>query len=123
MEEKIKRYMNELDLSYEEAKQLYLDDMEVDKMSMGEVNSDLTDEQKKAVKTLKNSDSHARTKRQAPTRQEDTEKINIISLLSDFLKEESMESVQIVNKSKLITFTLNGNNYKLDLIKQRKPKA
>jgi hypothetical protein len=33
------------------------------------------------------------------------------------------ENVEIVNKGKLITFTIGDNNFKLDLIQTRKPKT
>lgn len=51
----------------------------------------------------------------------DFDKVEIISKLADFLNTE-VENVKITNESKLIEFDFNENHYKLDLIRQRKPK-
>lgn len=45
-------------------------------------------------------------------------KINIISELAEYLKTK-YENVDITNESKLITFTVNNEQYKLDLTKTR----
>lgn len=108
----------------QEAKELIAYDEEIDKMtSIKEINSDLSQEQQKAVKQMKNVDTHERTKRERSERQEDTEKINLVKGLADFLeKDNQIEKVEIANKSKLILFQIGKNTYKLDLIRQRKPK-
>lgn len=45
-------------------------------------------------------------------------KISIVSDLAEYLKTK-YENVDITNESKLITFTVNGEQYKLDLTKTR----
>ena len=46
-----------------------------------------------------------------------TDKEGIAKLLEDMATD-----VEIVNKSKLVTFKMGGDTYKLDLIRQRQPK-
>ena len=52
----------------------------------------------------------------------DDTKISIIDTLSTFLSA-NYENVTVENVGKLITFTVNGEKYKLDLTKTRVPKA
>lgn len=54
-------------------------------------------------------------------RKPDKEKEYLIKLLEDALNNEGIAATAI-NKSKLIQFELNGNHYKVDLIRQRPPK-
>ena len=54
-------------------------------------------------------------------RKADETKESIIASLAEFLAE-IVENVQVVNVGKLIEFDLKSEHYKLDLIRQRKPK-
>lgn len=54
-------------------------------------------------------------------RKPDEEKEYLIKLIEDALNNEGIAATA-VNKSKLIQFELNGNHYKVDLIRQRPPK-
>ena len=54
-------------------------------------------------------------------RKADETKESIIASLAECLAE-IVENVQVVNVGKLIEFDLKGEHYKLDLIRQRKPK-
>ena len=51
----------------------------------------------------------------------DEDKVSLIKQVSEIL-EGSVENLQITNVTKIIEFDYNGSHYKLDLIKQRKPK-
>lgn len=53
----------------------------------------------------------------------DPTKEGIISAIAEMLPSLNAENVVIVNKGKLITFTIGTDNYKLDLIRQRSPKT
>ena len=53
----------------------------------------------------------------------DPTKEGIISAIAELLPTLEAENVVIANKGKLITFTIGGDNYKLDLIRQRPPKT
>jgi hypothetical protein len=54
-------------------------------------------------------------------RKADETKESIIASLAECLAE-IVENVQVINVGKLIEFDLKGEHYKLDLIRQRKPK-
>lgn len=54
-------------------------------------------------------------------RKADETKESIIASLAECLAE-IVENVQVVNVGKIIEFDLKGEHYKLDLIRQRKPK-
>jgi molecular chaperone GrpE (heat shock protein) len=55
-------------------------------------------------------------------RKTDETKESLISGLADYLAE-IVDNVQITNIGKIIEFDLKGEHYKLDLIRQRKPKS
>lgn len=59
--------------------------------------------------------------RKKPERKPDPTKESIISTLAESLAD-MVENVKIVNIGKLIEFDFQGEHYKLDLIRQRKPK-
>lgn len=54
-------------------------------------------------------------------RKPDLNKEEIITAVAETL-QNLVENVEITNKSKLVEFDFKGEHYKLDLIKQRKPK-
>ena len=48
----------------------------------------------------------------------------IVGVVAEFLEDiVGKDNVNIENKAKLIVFTYNGNEYKLDLVQKRPPKA
>ena len=55
-------------------------------------------------------------------RKTDETKESLISGLAEYLKT-LVDNVQITNIGKIIEFDLNNEHYKLDLIRQRKPKS
>lgn len=112
----IEKSMKILDISKEEAVQLWLED------------NDYCENEEVEALTKKAKDNHAvqhsakSTKPRSSTKRErkpDLEKEEIIHKLAEFLTKENFESVKITNKSKLIEFKIGENHYKLDLIRQR----
>lgn len=59
--------------------------------------------------------------RKKPERKPDETKESIVAGLAKYL-EAIVENVKIINIGKLIEFDLKDEHYKLDLIRQRKPK-
>lgn len=55
-------------------------------------------------------------------RKTDETKESLIKTLAETL-EQLVDNVQVTNIGKIIEFDLKGEHYKLDLIRQRKPKA
>ena len=53
---------------------------------------------------------------------ENPDKEMIISHVAKYLEKLNASNITIENKAKLITFTLNNKEFKLDLVEKRKPK-
>jgi len=127
-EAQITKMMKSLDLTREEAIELIKDDMEVDKMSVKECTSDMTDEQKKAAK--KATITTGEKKKTAPVKKErkkDNIKIEIISTIAQNLNRcyfdddsNTVEDIAIIKPEREITFTINGEEYSITLTKHRK---
>jgi hypothetical protein len=56
----------------------------------------------------------------APKRKEDPEKTAIIDEISSFLIQKGYKNVEIVNKTRQITFKIEKNCYELTLIRKKK---
>ena len=113
----INKNMKLLNLSQDEAIQMWLED---EGYLENEVVEELTAKAKenKISHEAKSNKPRKSTKRE---RKPDEEKENLIKILSDCLKNAGFEA-EIINKSKIIEFNVGDNHYKLDLIKQRPPK-
>ena len=112
----IEKSMKLLDLSKEEAIQMYLEDEGY--MENEEVEA-LTAKAKvnKVNREAKSDKPRKSVKRE---RKPDVEKEKIIEILANCLKNEGFDA-EITNKSKIIEFSVGENHYKLDLIKKRPP--
>lgn len=115
----LEKSMKLLDLSKDEAIQMWLEDNDYCENEEVEILTAKAKENKAVQHGAVNANkSKAVTKRE---RKPDVEKEEIISKLAEFL-ETIGTSVKITNKSKLIEFEIGKNHYKVDLIKQRPPK-
>lgn len=115
----IKNYMKTLDLTEEEAIEMYLDDE-------GYTENEEVEKLTKKAKENKTTLVHAQTdKRERKAREtapkEDKVKEDIINQVAKLLGSIA-DKVYITNKTKLIEFQLDGEDYKFDLIRRRKPK-
>lgn len=111
----IENNMELLDISREEAIQMWLED---NNLQTNEVVEELT-QKAKENKVNRGAKSDApRKKKKAPERKPDTEKEDLIEKLANFLTNEGFDA-EITNKSKIIEFDFGGNHFKLDLIRQR----
>ena len=119
-EKTIQLYMSKLDLSHEEAEQMWLDEQE-DNLP------DLTPEQKAVAKEMAQAD---RKKESAPRKRErkpDNDKRLLVSVLHGFLHDFLFASqdhlhCEMTNPEREIEFTFKGNRYRLTLSKPRKEK-
>lgn len=121
-EKDIEKAMISLDLTREEAIEMLKEDEEIDRMTPTEAYSDLTEEQRKAVKsaTITGSKKRVPVKRE---RKVDTDKLAIMNALNNLLYNH-ISNIQITgrkNESE-ISFSLGENSYTLKLIKHRPPK-
>ena len=110
----IKNYMKTLDLTEEEAIEMYLDDE-------GYTENDEVEELTKKAKENKTTLIHAQTDKRERKSKEDKAKEDIINQVAELLGSIA-DRVEITNKTKMIEFDLDGDHYKFDLIRQRKPK-
>ena len=124
-EKRIDELVDLLGCSIAEAKQIIADDKAIDK---GErMSFDLTPEQEKLAKKYANVREH---KKKTPAsyqwdkreRKTDTTKEGVIEQISQFLTDNGYQNVEILNKSKLISFKIGEDTYELDLKRKRKPK-
>ena len=120
-QDEIDRIMQGLDLDYDNAIITWLEDNEYI----------VNEEQEKLVKkakdnritaTIHQAKSETKKERKKVERKPDETKESLITSLAETL-ESLVDNVQIVNIGKIIEFDLKGEHYKLDLIRQRKPKA
>lgn len=119
-EKDIEKSMKILGINRKDAVQLWLEDN--DYLVNEEVEA-LT-EKAKINKVSREAKAEKPKVDKAPVKRErkpDEEKENIINILTETLKNHGI-SAEIVNKSKIIEFTIGDNHYKLDLIKQRATK-
>lgn len=115
------KLVDKLNLSLAEAIELWLEDNDF------QVNEEQEELDKKAKKeritaTIHEAKADKPRKERKVVRKEDSTKEGIIKALAERLEELATE-VKIENIGKLITFKLGNDSFKLDLIRQRKPKA
>ena len=106
-----------LHLTHDEAIQLWLEDE-------GYVENAVVEEltaKAKENKINKGAKSDKPRKKSTKERKPDEEKEKIIQIVANALENAGIPA-EIVNKSKLLTFSIGENRYKLDLIRQRPPK-
>lgn len=120
-DDEIDTLVDKLDLSIAEACELWLED------NAFQVNEEQEALDKKAkasriTATIHEAKATKERKERKVVRKEDATKENIIKALAERLAELATE-VKIENVGKLITFKLGDDSFKLDLIRQRKPKA
>lgn len=113
----IVNYMQKLDLTQEEAIELWLTDN--DYIDNEEVNR--LSKQAKDNKTNLRTVTGERKKREV-TKKENPTKEGIIKEVAAMLEKIGAINIKITNISKLVEFEMNGNNYKLDLVQKRQPK-
>lgn len=119
MEERLSKLMKNLGLTREEALQVLEDDKRIDR---GEKLFQLTEEQEKASKKARGVGTKAQTayKFNKRERKADNDKQHLIHLLTDALKNEGCEIVEIANKEREFLFTYNEKKYKVVLSAPRK---
>ena len=120
----IKSTMKALDLTREEAIEMWTDDHDIDQGKAKDF--DLDPEKQKIVKEMTKAGGKARAKETKPReRKPNDEKREIIKYLNDFLVnncQNYINSVEIANIEREITFKIGENDYSLTLTCHRKPK-
>lgn len=115
-----KEKLIKLGMTEAEANEVLASDRQIDKMTrMADINSDLTEEQKKAVKQAKNVKNYTKTARKPKEKVENAEKMEIIAAIADCLMP-IVDCLSVENVERLIKFSKNGQNYSITLTKHRK---
>lgn len=119
-EENIKKYMEKLDLSFQEALSLWEDEQE-DNLP------ELTPEQQAVAKEMAQADRKKETAPRKRERKPDNDKRLLVSVLHGFLHDFLFASqdhlhCEMTNPEREIEFTFKGNRYRLTLSKPRKEK-
>lgn len=119
-DEEIRNNMKILELTEEEAIEMWLDDNDYTE----------NEEVEKLTKKAKENGIKIRGESDAPKakrvveRKADPVKEDIIAKIAKCLQEEvNADRVKVTNVGKIIEFDLNGEHYKVDLIRQRAPKG
>lgn len=120
-EKRIASMMKSLSCTREEAIAVIAEDEAIDKMTMKEINADLTPEQRKAMKDATKTGTKKRTavKRE---RKPDEEKADIIAQIAEFLKTIDGYDVDIIKGEREISLIVGANDYSITLTKHRPPK-
>lgn len=139
-EKRVADAMRKLRITREEAVEMLAYDKQVDKTSKG-LEFDLTDEQNKVsqyyckagFQNRQAKSAEEKPKRHGPKtyefqkreRKENVTKSGIINELANFLNngsEIAIEGLEIVNKERIIAFSVGENRFELTLTQKRKPK-
>ena len=126
---KIKKLMEDLDISEEEAKDVIQYDWMVDHAKAKDVLPyDLTDEQKKVVKKMTNTGTRTKKtptvykfdKDKPKNRKANLTKAGLIQYLYEKIAEYGVENAEIVNKEGKISFKFDEKSFSLTLTQHRK---
>ena len=120
-QKEIDNLMKTLELTEQEAIETWLDDNDY---TTNEQVEELT-KKAKANGTIKiGARVNVENKKVERERKANPTKALIIEELTEKLKQiDGISQLKVENKEKLITFSLNGNDYKLDLVQKRAKKA
>lgn len=113
-----KKYMEKLQISFEEAMQLVEDDADD---FIGDEGEEMTEKAKEVTASEKSQSDNAKKKRKPKERKVDEEKGYILKTVSDVVAEMGAESLSLKTETEL-SFIFNGNSYTLKLTKHRPPK-
>lgn len=120
-QKEIDNLMKTLELTEQEAIETWLDDNDY---TTNEQVEELTKKAKVNGTTKIGARVNVENKKVERERKENPTKALIIDQLWQKLAEiEHISNLKVENKEKLITFSLNGNDYKLDLVQKRAKKA
>ena len=111
--------MKALDTDMEDVLLMWLED---EGYITNEEQDELDKKAKGVVKIVNRADKpKAKTQKERVQKENPTKEL-IIKTLAETLETLGVGELNIENKAKLITFSLNGEQFKLDLVQKRKPK-
>ena len=117
-EEEIKKNMKILEITEEEAIQMYLED---EGYKVNEEVEKLTKKAKENKTNIRGENEKPRAKRNEEQKMKNAKK-NIIKVLENALKQAGIDA-KITNKSKIIDFSYNNKQFTVNLVEHRQKKA
>ena len=121
-EERAKKYMKILNVSYDEALQMVIDDDTIDNGGKCDWEVELTPEQKKIVRKARMADREVKMEKTKRTRKENPDKQELITSFANALYDKGVEDYEVLNPEREIAFIYKGNKYKITLSSPRAPK-
>lgn len=113
--------MEKLETDLEDVLLMYLEDNDY---LENDAQNDLDKSAKANVKVIAKSEKpKQKTQRERVVKENPTKELIISKLTSALQEIDNISNVNVENKAKLITFTLNNEDFKLDLVQKRKEKA
>lgn len=113
--------MENLQTDLEDVLLMYLEDNDY---ITNEDQEELDQSAKANVKVIAKSEKpKKKTQRERVVKENPTKELIITKLASALNEIDNISNVNVENKAKLITFTLNNEDFKLDLVQKRKEKA
>ena len=113
--------MEKLETDLEDVLLMYLEDNDY---LENDAQNDLDQSAKANVKVIAKSEKpKKKTQRERVVKENPTKELIITKLASALNEIDNILNVNVENKAKLITFTLNNEDFKLDLVQKRKEKA
>ena len=113
--------MEKLETDLEDVLLMYLEDNDY---LENDAQNDLDQSAKANVKVIAKSEKpKKKTQRERVVKENPTKELIISKLTSALQEIDNILNVNVENKAKLITFTLNNEDFKLDLVQKRKEKA
>lgn len=113
--------MENLQTDLEDVLLMYLEDNDY---ITNEDQEELDQSAKANVKVIAKSEKpKKKTQRERVVKENPTKELIITKLASALNEIDNILNVNVENKAKLITFTLNNEDFKLDLVQKRKEKA
>lgn len=128
VEERVKKYMTTLNLSYEDALKVVQDDDTIDNGGKCEWEKEMTPEQKKIARKARMADREVKKEKAKRTRKENPDKKELIQILEQAFidnfanREDEMTKIEVLNPEREIAITYHGTAYKITLSAPRAPK-
>ena len=121
-DEELDKLVDKLDISLYDAIDIWLEDNDY---KMSEETKELEEKAKanKITATIHQAKSVEKKEKKKVERKADQVKDNLIERLRDYLESIGFVNVVITKIGKIVEFDFEDDHYKLDLIRQRKPKG
>lgn len=122
-DDELARNMKALDLTKEEAIELYIDDLETTDKKSGNAESEALTQKAKTNGVQRDMCSVSGGKvgvKKTVERPLDVDKIDLINSIAEWLESEGYDNVDIMNPTKIVEFDLGEDRYAIDLIRRTK---